>query len=156
MPVTINNQHGVYDNVKDTFPQSTSLTGTVSAVNNKALIKGVGTAFSSELQVGEWLFDTTNNEIRQIGSIQSDTELTLREPFSNALSGATVKRVPRQTYRLISWSIDSVGTAKIDNIEFPVSKSGAIGIDVEARVRPKPFIIDSTANSNKVFIEIFA
>lgn len=156
MAVTINNQHGVYDNVKDTFPQSTALTGTVSTANNKTLIIGVGTLFSSELQVGEWIFDTTNSEIKQIQSIQSDTELTLKEPFTNSLSGATVKRTPRQTYRMASFRIDDTATAKIDGIEFLANQSGTMGLDEVSRKRPNPIIIDSTTNGNKVYIEILA
>ena len=66
MAVTINGQHGTYSNVKDTFPQSSALTGTISSVNDGTLIIGVGTLFLTELSRGEWIYVAAETEIRQI------------------------------------------------------------------------------------------
>lgn len=151
MAVTINNQHGVYDNVKDTFPQSTTVSGTITKAN-ATMIVGTGTAFSTEFQVGEWIYVAGITEIQQIELIVSDTVLYLKEQFSGAVSGAAYKRVPRFTYRGISWKVNSSGTAKIDNQTFDASTSGALSY-MNAK-RPRPIIIDTTASANKVFIEI--
>ena len=151
MAVTINNQHGTYSNVKDTFPQSTTVTGTITKAN-ATMIVGTGTAFSTEFQVGEWIYVAGITEIQQIELIVSDTELYLKEQFSGAVSGAAYKRVPRFTYRGVSWLIDGDGTAKIDNQTFEAGKSG--GLTYMNAKRPRPIIIDSTANGNEVYIEI--
>lgn len=151
MAVTISGQHADYDNVKDTFPQSTALTGTISAVNNDTLIIGSGTAFTTELQVGEYIYIAAQSAFRQIRAINSDTELVVKSAFPSAVSGATPKRVPVQGYRMISWAIDADGTAKIDNITFPASQSGTL--DYSGGKRPEPVLIDSTANANNVYLE---
>lgn len=156
MAVTINGQHGTYDNVKDTFPLSTILTGTISSVNNHERIVGSGTAFLTEISRGEWLYVAAETEVRQVREVLSDTELILEENFTATLSGATAKRTPRQTYRSISWLVDDAGTAKIDGQTFPSGKSGTLALTRvnETGKRAAPIIIDSTTNGNKVFIEI--
>jgi len=151
MAVTINNQHGTYANVKDTFPQSTSVSGTITKAGAN-LIVGVGTAFTTEFQAGEWIYVAGITEIQQIEQITSDTELYLKQQFSGAVSGATYKRVPKFTYRAASWKIDSTGTANIDGQTIDASTSGALSY-MNAK-RPRPIIIDTTTNGNKVYIEI--
>lgn len=151
MAVTISGQHADYDNVKDTFPQSTSLTGTITAVNNNTLVIGTSTLFTSELQVGEYIYIAAQSVFRKIRRINSDTELVLETAFDSAVSGATPRRVPVQGYRMISWGIDSTGTAKIDNITFQASMSGTLSY--MGGKRPEPILIDSTANGNNVYVE---
>ena len=156
MAVTINGQHGTYSNVKETFPQSSALTGTISSVNDGTLIIGVGTLFLTELSRGEWIYVAAETEIRQVREVMSDTELILEREFTNTLSGATPRLTPRQTYREISWRIDSAASAKIDNIEMQAGQAGTLSL---TRVnnygkRPAPVIFDSTENSNTIYLEI--
>lgn len=154
MAVTISGSHGDYDNVKDTFPQSTSLTGTIDAVANGEQIVGTGTLFTTELQIGEYIYIASQSAFRKIRSITDDTNLYLypAQAFPTpTFSGATPRRVPKNTYHSISWAIDATGTAKIDNITFPASQSGTMS-EVGGK-RPEPILIDSTENSNNVYIE---
>lgn len=153
MAVTINGQYAEYSNVKDTFPVSTSLTGTVSSANNGEFLVGVGTLFGTELEIGDWIYIAANNEFRQVRSISSNTELYLYKAFTTPLSGATPRRIPCQTYKSISWAIDSTGTAKINNFTFEANKSGTLGFDEVGRVRPDPILIDTTTNGNKVDVQ---
>lgn len=153
MAVTISGQYADYDNVKDTFPQSSSLTGTITKANNGTLIIGTGTLFTLELQTGQWIYIAAINEFQKIRSISSDTELYLYEPFVGAVSGATPRRIPRQTYKSISWKIDSTGTAKINNITFEANNSGTLGFDEVGRVYPDPILIDSTEAGNNVYVQ---
>ena len=149
MAVTISGSYAAYDNVKDTFPQSTALTGTIDGVNNGTLIIGTSTLFTTELQVGEYIYIAAQSSFRKIRRINSDTELVLQSAFPTAtFSGATPLRVPEQTYRTISWAIDADGTAKIDNITLPASQSGSA--DIQGGKRPEPILVDSTDNSNIV------
>lgn len=151
MAVTSSGSFMAYDNVKDTFPQSTALTGTISAVNNNTLIIGSSTLFTTELQVGEYIYIAAQSAFRKIRRINSDTELVIQSAFPSAVSGATPLRVPEQTYREYSLVIDSAGTAKIDNITLPAST--AIGRPMTGGKRPEPVLIDSTANANIVNVE---
>ncbi len=153
MAVTISGQYADYDNVKDTFPQSASLTGTITKANNGSLIVGTGTLFTDELETGQWIYIAAINEFQQIRSISSDTELYLYKPFVGAVSGATPRRVPRQSYKSISWKIDSTGTAKINNITMEAGTSGTLGFDEVGRTRPDPILIDSDTNNNKVYVQ---
>lgn len=153
MPITQNGQHLTYDNVKDTFPISTALTGTVTAAGPARLI-GTGTLFTTQLQVGEWVYIAANTECRQIKHILSDTELVLDQAFAAAVSGATPRRVPRQTWRGISWLINGTTTAVIDGQTFEAGKSGSLSY-MGGR-RPNPIIVDSAAVAGKVFLEVIA
>ena len=153
MAITINGQHAEYEDVKDTFPQSSTLTGTISSANNGEFIVGVGTAFTTELEIGQWIFVAAHTECRQIRSIASDTELYLYFPFTSALSADTGRKVPRQTYSMISWKIDSTGAASIDGIEFEADNSGSLAIDEISRKRPEPIIMDSTTNDNIIYVQ---
>lgn len=154
MAVTISGSHGDYDNVKDTFPQSTALTGTIDAVGNGEQIAGTSTLFTTELQEGEYLYIAAQSAFRKIRTIVSDTVLYLypAQAFPTAtFTGATAKRVPMNTYRMISWSVDAAGTAKIDNITMEAGDSGTLSMI--GGKRPEPILIDSTTNGNNVFIE---
>ncbi len=153
MAITINGQYATYENVKDTFPVSTALTGTVSAVNNGELIVGSDTAFSTELQTGEWLYIPSITQIRQIKSIASDTELYLYSAFSVAVSGLDASKTPKQTYKSISWKIDSTAGASINGQVFEANNSGTLGFDEVGRTRPDPIIIDSDTTGNKVYLQ---
>ena len=80
-------------NTTETLPVSSSLTGTVSSAADSKMLVGTNTLFLTELRVGDYVYDNTNTELREVESIQSNTELRLKVGFTNALSGATVKRV---------------------------------------------------------------
>jgi hypothetical protein len=156
MAVTINNQTALYANVKDTFPQSESLTGTASTMSRKDRLIGSGTAFVSELETGDFIWDTVNDELLKVVSIESDTELTLSGEFSNALSGATIKRVPRIRYQSFSYLIDSSSGEEIDGILMPDGASATFAISDHYSNMGNPIIIDSTVNDGNVIISFFA
>ena len=65
-------------------------TGTVSNSSNGATVTGVGTAFTTELAVGDWVVIGT--EVRQISAIGSNTSLTVSENIVNANSGVALAR----------------------------------------------------------------
>jgi hypothetical protein len=153
MAVTTSGQYADYDNVKDTFPVSAALTGTITKANDGSLIIGTGTLFGDELENGQWIYVAAISEFQQIERIISDTELRLYKPFVGSVSGATPRRIPRQTYKSISWKIDSTGTAKINNITFEAGDSATLPFDEIGRTRPDPILIDSTVNGNNVYVQ---
>lgn len=141
MALTQTDQYTLYDNVHDTFPVSSALTGTITKANNGELIVGSGTLFSTELQTGEWLFIAAIDEVRQIRSISSDTELYLYRAFTGAVSGATARKVPRQTYMSVSWKNVDTDACKINGISQAAGTSATLEFDQVGRVRPKPITI---------------
>lgn len=71
-----------------------ALTGTVNFTNGSFTVTGVGTAFLSEVFRGYYLKADTDSVQYQVASVESDTELTLSEPFAapNLTDTATVSQ----------------------------------------------------------------
>jgi hypothetical protein len=69
----------------------TTLTGTVNFTNGSATVTGSGTAFLSELKVGDVMKRSTHNEsaLQFIDTIVSDTELLLANTYTGATSSGT-------------------------------------------------------------------
>lgn len=74
---------------KDTFPASVPVSGTVSVGSRKDLIKGTSTAFLTDYQTGDYIYDPTNDLLVQVDNIVSDTEMYLKEEIGT-LHVATV------------------------------------------------------------------
>jgi hypothetical protein len=75
----------------DTVPRSSSLTGTVTAFTTSRVIEGSGTKFLSEVSGADWIYDSSNGEIRQVDYVVSDTEINLMTAFATGFTGASVK-----------------------------------------------------------------
>lgn len=158
MAVSINGGNAKYENVKDTFPQSASVTGTISTGSRKDLIAGSSTLFLTELQVGDYIWDTANDEVARVRTINSDTELVLEEELSNTLSGTSNwKKVTGTQYQSISWLINSTSGENIDGQLKPDGASATLQYGGDPyRYRPvKPIIIDSTVNGQAVEVSFF-
>jgi hypothetical protein len=69
-----------------------SLTGTVTAAVDSVTVTGSGTAFDTELKVGEVLENSSGNTIGTISAITNATTLTLEANAAVAVSGAAIKR----------------------------------------------------------------
>lgn len=144
-----------YSNEKDTFPLSSAPTaGTISTGTRKDFIVGSSTVFLTDLEKGDYIWDTTNDELREVVGVVSNTEVYLDREFTNALSGAAFKIVPKNIYRTMSWAIDAADTAEINGIEFPASTSESLENDKPnfegGGRRLSPILIDCTANGNTV------
>jgi hypothetical protein len=72
-----------------TEPQA-NLTGTISVTGTT--VSGTGTAFTTELEVGDWVALGTGNVIRQVASIADNDDMTLTESATIS-SGSTIKKV---------------------------------------------------------------
>lgn len=72
---------GLYDNV---------ITGTISVTNNSATITGTGTAFTTDLKVGQGIqFGNQLATIYVIDTISSNTNLTLTSVFTGSTNAST-------------------------------------------------------------------
>lgn len=68
-------------------PANTPLTGTVSSTTGSATVTGVGTSFTTQVQVGDSIrFGNTTHFVQ---SIQSNTELTLKAAATSTQTGVT-------------------------------------------------------------------
>ncbi len=161
MAVEINKLNGMvdgaYDNVKETFPVSVTGAGTVSSVNGRNVrIVGVGTAFLSAAQIGDFVWFKGNDELREIESICDDETLTLKFPLDVTATGDTYAIVPKHGYSNVSWGVDSVAAADINGISYEAGMSRSIGNSKPngqgGGKRIAPILIDSTVNGNIVFV----
>ncbi len=103
-----------------TLPTYITKTGTLSVTANTKEITGVGTLFTTETKVGDWIIDLTNHEMRKITAIGTNLACTVDNNFSNTLSGATVKIIPSSRVVSILFNCAS-GSAVIEGITIPVA-----------------------------------
>lgn len=95
------------------FPAGVAKTGTFTTDNSSATAKngkivlGTGTQFTTELNVGDFLYNA--GKIRRIEAIMSDTKLELEYAFPTSLSGQNVVAAPGKHYKMIT--VKSTGTA---------------------------------------------
>lgn len=144
-----------YSNEKETFPVSVAPTsGTISTGTRKDFIVGASTVFLTDVEVGDYIWDTTNDELRKVVGVLSNTEIYLEKEFTNALSADPFKIVPKNVYRTMSWAIDAVGAADINGITFAASMSETLENNKPngegGGRRLSPILIDCTANANIV------
>lgn len=75
------------------FP-NVALTGTITCATNSAIVTGVGTTFTSELNIGAWIGNTAGNTVGIVDSIANNTSLTLTANASVAITGGTARYNP--------------------------------------------------------------
>lgn len=75
------------------FP-NVALTGTVTCATNSTTITGSGTSFTTELNVGTWIGNTTGVTVGIVDSIANNTSLTLTANANVAIAGATARYNP--------------------------------------------------------------
>lgn len=103
---------------QDSVPKATAGTGTITSVNNKQMIVGVGTLFTTEAQVGDYIYIKGQNEFAKIVSIESDTELQLYRKFTVDLAGAAFHITPKSRYHEVSVLVTGAGSIEIDTVSF--------------------------------------
>lgn len=102
------------------YPVSSAGAGTITVQNTSVTILGTGTAFAST-DIGGWLWDKTNNEIRKIVAVKSTTELVLRDMFSNNSGpGVGYNIIPKSSIKELGWVNAGAATATIDGETIPV------------------------------------
>jgi hypothetical protein len=150
-----NNRLDVFNNEKDTFPRSAAGTGTISAVNglNKKIV-GVGTSFTTEVRIKDWIYIPSEDELRQVESIVNDLELTVSEGFTGPVSGLAFQVTPKSTYRLISWVVKEGTTVLIDSISFAAGEGDSKDVSGAPAMSsmPDPILIDAPAAGDTVHV----
>lgn len=75
------------------FP-NVALTGTVTCATNSKVVTGSGTSFTTELNVGAWIGNTSGNSVGIVQSIANNTSLTLVSNASLAINAANARYNP--------------------------------------------------------------
>jgi hypothetical protein len=75
------------------FP-NVALTGTVTCTTNSNVVTGSGTSFTTQLNIGAWIGNTSGNTVGIIQSIANNTSLVLTANAAVAISGATARYNP--------------------------------------------------------------
>lgn len=144
------NSHYTVVGSLDTVPASALATGDITT--DGAQVTGIATLFLSEVQVGDWLFDKiTNNEIRRVTSIGSDTILYVDEAFSVDIAGAQAFRITRSVLTFIGIGIPAGATGFIDNTavteKTSMNWSSADNQSGVANIFVDPVVIEPTAGN---------
>lgn len=84
-----NNNNVFYDTItnKRTVPYNSTKTGTIQTVGTDVI--GTGTLFTTEVKVGDFLVDLTQNEVHKVVQIQDNTNMYIQEAFTVNLPAAT-------------------------------------------------------------------
>ena len=84
-----------------------SITGTIIASTSSNVITGTGTKFTSELAVGNVLYNNDNKVIGTIAAISSDTKLTLTSKALTVVTSASVSKRDDKVYEVsLSGGVD--------------------------------------------------
>ena len=75
------------DNTAETVPASASGTGTLKTVGKGVV--GTNTLFKTEMRAGSWLVDLSQNEIRKVVHVASNTEAELDYAFTSDIAAGT-------------------------------------------------------------------
>lgn len=75
-----------------------SITGTITATTSSNEVTGSGTAFRTDLKVGNVLYNSDKKVIGTVSAITSDTKITLSSKALNAVSTASVTKRDDQVY----------------------------------------------------------
>jgi len=73
------------------------ITGTVSFASGSRTVTGSGTDFENQLQAGDWIRPSNQNDFFEISSIQSETSLTLVEESTYTVGGQPI-RIKKPVY----------------------------------------------------------
>lgn len=150
-----------YDVITDkrSIPYSSAGTGTISTLGTGVV--GAGTAFRSEAPAGSWFVDLSQNELRKVKTVESDTVIYLEQAFSSDIAALTTPQIIHQKLTnvfeisVIIPLVDASGTAnafgKINNKTFPsglpyeLSKAGRD--ENSQRDFIDPIIVDATSTT---------
>lgn len=147
-----NTGYDVIEDDKDTFPRSSAKTGTIAIASGSTQVNGTSTLFLTEMKIGGYLFNATDNEVRRIENIVSATSLSIDKPFTSVISGAAPVYVPESECVEVSVFIPTGLTAgEIDGVSFPAGVGitwGKTGRTTSARRdHIDPVVLDATGTT---------
>lgn len=136
---------------KRTVPAPTAGTGTITT-------DGIyfTTSANNQLQVGDWVIDESQDEVRQVVFLQdgSSTKGTINAPFSSDLSAISLQYVKFEDINgvyEISLAADYGGDAEYNGVALKSGSSVTFripeGAALSSQTPMEPIIVDGTTNS---------
>jgi hypothetical protein len=145
-------------NEKQSIPISSTIAGTIKTVGTAVV--GIGTAFISKdtLRRGFWIVDLTNNEVRKIDTVLSDTVAYLEESFtSNFAPGTTAQVIPKKSLNIkkISIGINPIyANGAVDGTPFISGDTVVFGKDGNSRRGVVDFIDPIIADATGTTMDV--
>jgi len=156
-----NYKNTVYNLITDkrTIPYNANGTGTISTAG--AFVIGTGTLFTTEMPRGSWLVDESQNEIRYVVAVDSDTKAILSQAFTvNIAALTTPSIIHAKDTNVVSIALSCPSTASadptIDGVSFP--KGNTVSFSKDSRDKSgtrdmvDPIILDASATVTGVLI----
>lgn len=145
---------------KRTIPFNQAGTGTLKTVGTTVL--GTGTLFATEMPAGSWVVDLTQDEVRRVTRVDSNTRAYLSQEFTVDLAASTaVDLIPRNNDRAVSISVQipaGSGDGEIDGQVMPEGTSLTFSKDSRShsggRDLVDPIIVDATGTEMQILISI--
>lgn len=150
---------------KRTIPDAeTALTGQWTATAASKTLVGTASLALTEIggdagignpttltQIGAWLLDKTNNELRRISDVVSNTIVVLESGFTNAQVATTLYYVPQSKAAQIGIAC-AAGGGLVNNEALPVNGFVNYGSDQGTDYFINPLLVDGSSGTLKVSI----
>lgn len=143
---------------KQTVPASANGTGTI--ITSGKNVTGTGTSFKTEMPVGSWLVDLSQDEVRKVLEVLSDTEAILDHAFSVDLSSAAPNIIPSKDAKPVSIAIQIVSGSGNGLIDGEVMYDGtSVSFSKDSRPQTNfndsvdPLILDAASTVAQVLIQ---
>lgn len=137
-----------------TLPPSEALSGTITS--DGKIVTGSGTSVLADFEPGEWVYDASQKEVREVLSISERLEvLYIDRPFSVDIAAPiALVKVPHSELEELSLLIDvGLNDGEIDGNPFPAGTPVTFKKETPARGRKgfiSPKVIDGTATTIRV------
>lgn len=147
-------EQNVYKVITDKRSLPFNETGTGTVVTSGVSIVGTGTLFKTEMPAGSYLVDLTNDEVRRVERVDSDTEAYLEKPFTSNLASAAPEIIAAWKAKVKEISISTGDTCELNGESF----TGTLTISRYGNDRSsrrdlvEPVIVDATSGSMQVNI----
>lgn len=137
---------------KDTVPPSSTFTPTMTTVGVHYTLSVADTTLAK----GDWVYDAAQDEVRQVLMVESTTTGRLTEAFSSDLTADTIKRIAKNTAKMVSLSIaaDKGGNITVDGVTVASGTSIVRNVnDIDAMSGGQfvtPAVVDGSTNNATV------
>lgn len=137
----------------ETIPVSLAKTGTITTKG--VSVYGTATKFLSQVQPGDWIYDSSQDEVQQVKNVVDDTNLVLATAFTADIAGAIALKVSQSIYTFVQGTFAAAG--QVDNVAAPAgtyvwNKGGRDR--TAARDFIDPLCIDSTGTTATFSVSI--
>lgn len=143
---------------KQSVPANADGTGTVSTVG--VAVEGTSTLFTTEMPVGSWLVSESQDELRKVIRVDSDTRAYIDAAFTTPLSSATPSIISAKSSKAVSIAVAipaGLAAGEIDGVAFAAGSAVSFSKDSRdnssARDLVDPIIVDGSGTTMQILIQ---